>query len=82
MNAPLPLLRWIIGYDVDSFLDFSEVYDLLGALVGAGRLASLQFGGENINAVGARHLAGITSLQVGGGAGQWGAGRGNGGYMH
>eukprot|EP00198_Chlamydomonas_reinhardtii_P012247 XP_001701584.1 predicted protein [Chlamydomonas reinhardtii] len=25
-------MKWIIGYDVDSFLDFSEVYDLLGAL--------------------------------------------------
>ncbi|KAG2427958.1 hypothetical protein HXX76_011945 [Chlamydomonas incerta] len=57
-------MKWIIGYDVDSFLDFAEVYDLLGALAASGRLASLQFGGENINALGAAHLAGITSLET------------------
>ncbi|KAG2495141.1 hypothetical protein HYH03_006750 [Edaphochlamys debaryana] len=57
-------MKWIIGYDVDSFLDFDEVYDLLASLVRHGRLRSLQFGGENINAEGARHLASITSLET------------------
>ncbi|GFR52425.1 hypothetical protein Agub_g14997, partial [Astrephomene gubernaculifera] len=57
-------MKWIIGYDVDSFLDFNEVYDLLAALVRHGQLRSLQFGGENINAEGARHLASITTLET------------------
>ncbi|KXZ45761.1 hypothetical protein GPECTOR_51g747 [Gonium pectorale] len=56
-------MKWIIGYDVDSFLDFDEVYDLLASLVQHGKLRSLQFGGENINAQGARHLASMTSLE-------------------
>ncbi|GLI62185.1 hypothetical protein VaNZ11_004770 [Volvox africanus] len=57
-------MKWIIGYDVDSFLDFSEVYDLLASLVRHNQLRSLQFGGENINAEGARYLASITTLET------------------
>ncbi|EFJ41623.1 hypothetical protein VOLCADRAFT_98367 [Volvox carteri f. nagariensis] len=57
-------MKWIIGYDVDSFLDFNEVYDLLASLVRHNQLRSLQFGGENINAEGARHLASITTLET------------------
>ncbi len=44
----------------------TQVYDLLASLVRYNQLRSLQFGGENINAEGARHLASITTLEVGG----------------
>lgn len=41
-----------------------QVYDLLASLSHHRRLRRLLFGGENINAEGARHLASITTLEV------------------